>query len=227
MKKLHAFTFVALTLFLTACGGKSTDKTETTDEQQVAEKKGEIYAVNLENSKVDWKASHKGGFAPRWGTLAIKSGEVSVTDNELTAGDFVIDMQSLKVDPKSVTEKDKKYSELEDHLKSKDFFDVVINPTADFKITGVVNLEAPAADAIAGANKTVSGNLTLKGKALNVSFPAKVDVTDGVVTIQAKFTVNRADWGIKFGTSEADPAEWMISKDIEIGIDVKADKSKI
>lgn len=227
MRKLHAFTFVALTLFLTACGGKSTDKTETTDEQQVAEKKGEIYAVNLENSKVDWKAFHKGGFAPRWGTLAIKSGEVSVTDNELTAGDFVIDMQSLKVDPKSVTEKDKKYSELEDHLKSKDFFDVEINPTADFKITGVVNLEAPAADAIPGANKTISGNLMLKGKALNISFPAKVDVTDGAVTIQAKFTVDRTDWGIKFGTSEADPAEWMISKDIEIGIDVKADKSKI
>jgi polyisoprenoid-binding protein YceI len=224
MRKLHAFTFAALTLFLTACGGKSTDKTEATDEQQVAEKQGEIYTVNLETSKVNWKAFHKGGFAPRWGTLAIKSGEVSLTGGELAAGDFVIDMQSLKVDPKSVTEKDKKYSDLEDHLKSKDFFDVEKNPTADFKITSVANLETPADDAIPGANKTVSGNLTLKGKALNVTFPAKVAVTDGAVTIQAKFTVNRADWDIKFGTSEADPAEWMISKDIEIGIDVKAEK---
>lgn len=227
MRKLNAFTFVALTLFLTACGGKSTDKTETTDEQQVAEKQGEIYAVHLETSKVDWKAFHKGGFAPRWGTLAIKSGEVSVTDAELTAGDFVIDMQSLKVDPKSVTEKDKKYSDLEDHLKSKDFFDVGKNPTADFKITSVTNLETPGANAIPGANKTISGNLTLKGKVLNVSFPAKVAVTDDATTIQAKFTVNRADWDIKFGTSEADPAEWMISKDIEIGIDVKAEKNKV
>lgn len=224
MKKLNVLTLAAVTLFLTACGGKSSGETTTGEEQQVAEKQGEVYAVNLETSKVDWKAFHKGGFAPRWGTLAIKSGEVSVEGTELTAGDFVIDMNTLKVDPASVTEKDKKYTDLEGHLKNADFFDVEKNPTADFKITKVAALEAPAADAVEGANKTVSGNLTLKGKALNVSFPAKVSVVDGTATIQAKFTVNRADWDIKFGTSETDPAEWMISKDIEIGIDVKATK---
>jgi len=224
MRKSHAFAFAALTLFLTACGGKSTDETKTAEEQVVAEKQGEAYAVNLETSKVDWKAFHKGGFAPRWGTLAIKSGEVSLSGGELTAGDFVIDMQSLKVDPASVTEKDKKYTDLEAHLKNADFFDVEKNPTADFKITSVANLEGAAESAVAGANKTVSGNLTLKGKSLNVTFPAKVSVADGNVAIEAKFTVNRADWDIKFGTSETDPAEWMISKDIEIGINVKAAK---
>lgn len=224
MKKSHAFAFAALTLFLTACGGKSTDESKTAEEQVVAEKQGEAYAVNLETSKVDWKAFHKGGFAPRWGTLAIKSGEVSLSGGELTAGDFVIDMQSLKVDPASVTEKDKKYTDLEAHLKNADFFDVEKNPTADFKITSVANLEGAAESAVAGANKTVSGNLTLKGKSLNVTFPAKVSVADGNVAIEAKFTVNRADWDIKFGTSETDPAEWMISKDIEIGINVNAAK---
>ncbi len=111
MKKFSVLTLVAVTLFVTACK-KSSNETKTGEEQQVAEKKGEVLAVNLEASKVDWKAFHKGGFAPRWGTLAIKSGEVSIEANELTAGDFVIDMQSIKVDPASVTEKDKKYSEL-------------------------------------------------------------------------------------------------------------------
>jgi polyisoprenoid-binding protein YceI len=224
MKKFNVLTLAAVTLFLTACGGKSSEETKTGEEEKVAEKQGEVYAVNLETSKVDWKAFHKGGFAPRWGTLAIKSGEVSLEGTELTAGDFVIDMQSLKVDPASVTEKDKKYTELEGHLKSADFFDVEKNPTADFKITKVANLDAPATGAVPGANKTVSGNLTLKGKALNVTFPAKVTVADGVATVVAKFTVNRTDWDIKFGASEADPAEWMISKDIEIGVDIKAAK---
>ena len=223
MKKINVFALAAVTLFLTSCGGKSSDGS-TTEEQQVAEKQGELYLVNLESSKVDWKAFHKGGFAPRWGTLAIKSGEISVEGGELAAGDFVIDMQSLKVDPASVTEKDKKYNELEDHLKSADFFDVEKNPTADFKITSVSNLETPVEGAVAGANKTVSGNLMLKGKSLNVTFPAKVTVTDGNVALQAKLNVNRTEWDIKFGTSETDPAEWMISKDIEIGIDVKAAK---
>ena len=224
MKKFNLLTLAAVTLFLTACGGKSSEENTTTEEQQVAEKQGEVYTVNVETSKVEWKAFHKGGFAPRWGTLAIKSGEVSLESGELTAGDFIIDMQALKVDPASVTEKDKKYSELEGHLKSVDFFDVEKNPTADFKITKVTDLDAPAKDDVTGANKTVSGNLTLKGKALNVTFPAKVTVVDGAVTLQAKFTVNRSDWGIKFGTTESDPAEWMISKDIEIAIDVNATK---
>jgi len=223
MKKLNIFALAAVTLFLTSCGGKSTETT-TANEQTVAEKQGEIYAVTLESSKVDWKAFHKGGFAPRWGTLALQSGEVSLANGELTAGDFVIDMKSLTADPASVTEKEKKSTDLDAHLKNADFFDVEKFPTADFKITSVSNLEAPAENAVAGANKTISGNLTLKGKALNVTFPAKVTVTDGTAAIEAKFTVNRADWDIKFGTSEADPAEWGISKDIEIGINVTAAK---
>ncbi|WP_116788947.1 YceI family protein [Flavobacterium psychrotrophum] len=224
MKRINVLAFTAATLLFISCGGKSSESTSTSEEKEVAEKQGDVFAVNLETSKVDWKAFHKGGFAPRWGTLSIKSGEVASENGELTGGDFVIDMQSLKVDPASVTEKDKKSTDLEAHLKNADFFDVEKNPTAEFKITSVTSLATPPADAVAGANKTVSGNLTLQGKTLNVSFPAKVEVVDGNATLQAKFTVDRSEWGIKFGTSEANPAEWMISKDIEIGVDVKATK---
>lgn len=222
MKKLTVLALVGAALLFTACN----DKKETvTAEQEVAAKTGEVYNVDLAASKVDWKAFHKGGFAPRWGTLSLKSGEITVENDAVTSGDFVIDMTSLKVDPASVTEADKKPADLEAHLKNADFFDVEKQPTSDFKITAVADLagELPK-DAVAGANKTISGNLTLLGKTLNVSFPAKVTVAEGKASIEAKFTVNRADWGIKFGTDETDPAEWMISKDIEIGINVNASK---
>ena len=222
MKKLTVLALVGAALLFTACN----DKKETvTAEQEVAAKTGEVYNVDLAASKVDWKAFHKGGFAPRWGTLSLKSGEITVENDAVTSGEFVIDMTTLKVDPASVTEADKKPADLEAHLKNADFFDVEKQPTSDFKITAVADLagELPK-DAVAGANKTISGNLTLLGKALNVSFPAKVTVAEGKASIEAKFTVNRADWGIKFGTDETDPAEWMISKDIEIGINVNASK---
>ena len=222
MKKLTVLAFVGAALLFTACN----DKKETvTAEQEVAAKTGEVYNVDLAASKVDWKAFHKGGFAPRWGTLKLKSGEITVENDAVTSGEFVIDMTTLKVDPASVTEADKKPADLEAHLKNADFFDVEKQPTSDFKITAVADLagELPK-DAVAGANKTISGNLTLLGKTLNVSFPAKVTVAEGKASIEAKFTVNRADWGIKFGTDETDPAEWMISKDIEIGINVNASK---
>ncbi len=222
MKKLTVLALVGAALLFTACN----DKKETvTAEQEVAAKTGEVYNVDLTASKIDWKAFHKGGFAPRWGTLKLKSGEITVENDAVTSGEFVIDMTTLKVDPASVTEADKKPADLEAHLKNADFFDVEKQPTSDFKITAVADLagELPK-DAVAGANKTISGNLTLLGKTLNVSFPAKVTVAEGKASIEAKFTVNRADWGIKFGTDETDPAEWMISKDIEIGINVTASK---
>lgn len=224
MKKLSVIALASMGLLLASCGEKKTETTAAGQEQNVAEKQGDVFAVDTAASVVNWKAYHKGGFAPRWGTLSVSSGELSVADNQLTSGDFVIDMTSIKVDPASVTEKDKKHTDLEGHLKSADFFNVEKNPTADFKITKVEDLAAGAQNAIEGANKTVSGNLTLLGKTMNVTFPAKVDITDKSAAVKAQFTVNRADWGIKFGTSEADPAEWMISKDIEIGIDVKANQ---
>jgi len=225
MKKLSVIALVGVGLLAASCNKeKSADTAATATEQKVAESKGEVLAVDVATSVVNWKAFHKGGMAPRWGTLNVKSGDLSVEGGQLTAGNFVIDMNTIKVDPASVTEKDKKPGDLEAHLKNPDFFDVAKNPTSDFKITSVTDLKDAPKDAIAGANKTVSGNLTLSGKTVNVKFPAKVDVTDNSASVQAKFTVNRADWGLKFGTSEADPAEWMISKDIEIGVDVKAKK---
>lgn len=225
MKKLSVIALVGVGLLTASCNkDKSADTAATATEQKVAESKGEVLAVDVATSVVSWKAFHKGGMAPRWGTLNVKSGDLSVEGGQLTAGNFIIDMNTIKVDPASVTEKDKKSGDLEAHLKNPDFFDVAKNPTSDFKITSVTDLKDAPKDAIAGANKTVSGNLTLSGKTMNVTFPAKVDVTDNSASVQAKFTVNRADWGLKFGTSEADPAEWMISKDIEIGVDVKAKK---
>lgn len=212
------------TLFFAACGGSSSNNASTAKEQQVAEKQGDVYSADLNASKITWKAFHKGGFAPRWGTLSLKSGELSAAADQLSSADIVIDMQSLKVDSTSVTEKDKKYTELEAHLKSADFFDVEKNPTAQFKVTSITDLATAPSDAVPGANKTVSGNLTLLGKTVNVTFPAKISIADGKADVSAKFTVNRTDWGIKFGSTSADPAEWMISKDIEIGIDLKAAK---
>ena len=225
MKKISVIALVGVGLLVASCNTKEKTETSTaTTEQAVAESKGEALAVDAATSVVNWKAFHKGGFAPRWGTLNVKSGDISIEGGQVVAGNFTIDMTSIKVDPASVTEKDKKPADLEAHLKNPDFFDVEKNPASDFKITSVADLKEIPKDAVAGANKTVSGNLTLMGKTMNVTFPAKVDVVDNTAAIQAKFTVNRTDWGIKFGTSEADPAEWMISKDIEIAIDVKAKK---
>lgn len=222
MKKIFLPMMAGAAILFASCGGNSSN-TKVSEQQEVAEKQGDVYAADVEVSSVSWRGTHKGGLAPRWGTLSIQSGELSVDGGNVTAGDFVINMPSLQVDPASVTEADKKASDLQDHLKSADFFDVEKFSTATFHITQVADLsEELAKDAVEGANKLVSGNLTLLDSTLNVSFPARIDVQDDKVSVHAKFTVNRVDWGIKFGTSDLDPAEWGISRDIEIGVNLEA-----
>ena len=49
--------------------------------------------------------------------------------------------------------------------------------------------------------KTVVGDLTVKGKTKEVSFPATVVVTDTEVTINSEpFKINRVDFGVNFGS---------------------------
>lgn len=74
-----------------------------------------------------------------------------------------------------------------------------------------------------GATNTVSGNLTIKDKTVNVKFPAKVAITDNEISVESKFTINRQDWGLTYGT-EGDPKDWGISQDVDIELNIKAKK---
>jgi len=224
MKQLNTFVLAGIAFFALACNNGGSDKAATTTEQQVAEGHGAPFAVNVDSSAVSWKAYHKGGFAPRWGTLNIQSGEFTVDGDQITSGTFVIDVNSLWVDPSSVTEADRKVEDLQAHLKSEDFFNAAVHPTATFSITSVTNFEAETAgsSAVDGANKVVSGNLTLRDSTINITFPARITVAEGSASVAANFTVDRTVWGLKFGTAEADPADWIVAKDFEVGVDIVA-----
>ncbi|RZK44006.1 MAG: YceI family protein [Pedobacter sp.] len=223
MRKL-LFALPALFL-LASCGGSSSDNAATTTEQTAAEQKGESFAVDTLSSSVDWKGAHKGGLAPRWGKINVSSGTISVANDSVTGGEFVIDMTSLKVDPASVTEEGKKATDLEGHLKNEDFFDVTKAPTAKFVITKIGAYNAGEVKSlIADANYLISGNLTLKDSTVNVTFPAKIQVSGTSVSANAKFVIDRSVWGINYKT-EGSPENWMISKDVEIGLTISAKKN--
>jgi polyisoprenoid-binding protein YceI len=222
MRKL-LFALPALFL-LASCGGSSNNTTTT--EQVAAEQTGETYLVDTATSVVDWKGTHKGGLAPRWGTIKVDLGTISVANDSISGGEFIINMKSLNVDVAAVGKEEGKTSaDLEGHLKSADFFDVEKAPTAKFVITSVAPYtEAAGASLVADPNYVISGNLTLKDKTLNVTFPAKVSVSATAVNATAKFVIDRSAWGISYQT-EGSAADWMISKDVEVGFSVNATKN--
>lgn len=226
MKKTLILSF-AVTALLISCKGSTGDKTVTTDEQEVAAQTGTKYAVNKDKSDLKWKGYHKGGLNPRYGTLKT-DGSVSVDDNGVvTGGTFVIDIKIIAADESSVdpaASGGKTATDLTGHLLSADFFESEVYPTATFEITNVAPFDATTnTNVVADANSLVSGNLTIKGKTVNVTFPAKVTVTGDNVNIFSQFAINRQDWGLVYG-AEGDPKDWMISQEVDIELNVNATK---
>jgi len=218
--KQFIFIILAATLTLSACTNSS-QNASTTTAQETSAATGQEYTVDTTASVVTWQATHKGGFAPRYGTLRLSQGSFSVDNGTITGGNFIVDLNSLLVDTASVTEKDKKASDLQAHLKSPEFFDAAKYPTAKFVITNVVPYDSTKVKSLTNdATHLVSGNLTIKDSTLNVTFPAKILVSDVSVNIEAKFSVDRTSWGLRYG-AEGDPADWMVSKDFDLGFNVK------
>lgn len=224
MKKLSIFALSAF-LFAVSCKESKTDTATTATEQTVAQGAGESYAVKTDSSAVIWTATHKGGLMPRFGTTKT-SGTLSVADGNLVSGTLTSDISTLTTDPKSVdpaANDGKTSAELDDHLKGADFFDVAKYPTVKFEITKVEDLAAGTDSKTEGANKTVSGNLTIKDKTVNVTFPAKVEVTATEVKLWSKFTINREDWGLAYGT-DGDAKDWAISQEVDLDMNIVATK---
>lgn len=220
----QTISIFALALTLAACGGASSDQAKTDEKQEAAVATGSSYVIDTLATTVDWQATHKGGFAPRFGVISVNDGSLSVENGAITGGNFTINLTGLKVDTASVTEPDKKAADLEAHLKSPDFFDVAQYPAAKFVITKVVPYDSTVQKSLLpGATNLISGNLTLKDSTLNITFPAQVTITDNEVNAHAKFTIDRSAWGISYKT-DGSPENWMISKDVEVGFNLKAAK---
>lgn len=217
---------IAAGSFLVSCKDSNSDKSTVAEEQTVAAETGVTYNLDAENSSLKWKAYHKGGLDPRFGTVK-STGTISAENNEVTGGSFVIDMNSLTTDPTAVDAAKsggKTSVDLDGHLKNADFFEVDKYPTAKFEITSVAKFDsAKDKSNIADANYMVSGNLTLKDKTVNVTFPAKITVSETEVALLSNFTINRQDWGLTYG-AEGDVKDWGISQEVDIELNVKAKK---
>lgn len=110
-------------------------------------------------------------------------GTVKVSGDQVVGLDFVVDMASVNADHPKLTV----------HLKDADFFDVGKFPTSTFASTKVA--AKAGAD---GATHEVTGTLTIRGKAKQVTFPATIGQKDGAYTAHTEFVLNRKDFDIVY-----------------------------
>jgi len=144
----------------------------------------QIQKVNTEKSTIHWLGKKIGG--QHDGYINIKSGSIELKNNNLYAGEFNIDMNSISCSDLEDAGYNKK---LVGHLKSDDFFGVDKFPTAKLKVT--------SASKFINNKSSVKAELTIKGKTENITF----DITKNKNLYTAKIDVDRSKFDVKYGST--------------------------
>lgn len=158
------------------------------------------WTVDPMHSSVNFNIKHM-GISFVQGRFDKFDGKVSTPGATLDNAQFNFSVQTESINT-GVEPRDK-------HLKSADFFDAEKFPSMKFESTSLVKGK--------NNNYTLKGKLTVKDVTKEVSIP----VTFGGVTknqqgkdvagLQAKFTVNRLDYNIKY-----DPTGAGLAKDVDV-----------
>lgn len=222
MKKntlLLLFSFISISSFISCSDAPKGDKATITDEQKAADEKGQSFMVDTAESLVRFNGIGVGKNHP--GNFKLSSGTVSVENNQISGGNFVINISSMDLDQKE----EMFQSKLKPHLLSGDFFDVEKFGTANFEITNVEPYKPDDKDTsiVEGANFNVSGNLTLKGETKNVTFPAYIELDENKLMAKANFDIDRTQWKMNYGNDKT-LKDKFISETVNIELDLQAKK---
>ena len=180
-------TIIAGLLILSACSDPASDKTKAVTSEaapvasQPATAQGQKYVITPQNSQITFVASKVTG--SHNGSFGDFSGQIDYNGTpEQSRVNINIKSDSITTDTPDLTK----------HLKTADFFDVAKFPEATFVSTAI------KAGGENGASHTVTGNLTMHGVTKSVTFPATINVTPDVATVDSTFTINRKDFGLNY-----------------------------
>jgi polyisoprenoid-binding protein YceI len=149
------------------------------------------------------------------GTMGKVTGKVVLDDGDITKSTV-----DVTIDVKGINTKEPKR---DDHLRSKDFFDVEKFPNITFKSTKVEK---------AGDKLKVTGDLTIRGTTKPVTLEAMVTnevknpftkATTRGVTATAK--INRKDFGLTWNVA-LEAGGVMVGEEVEISVDAELIKQE-
>jgi polyisoprenoid-binding protein YceI len=211
---------IALGLAVAACNNAPKgDQAKITEEQQTAEASGQTFSVDTAASSIKFTGNGVG--KNHVGRFRLTSGNVAIANNQITGGDFLINIKSMELDQKESMFQDK----LKPHLLSGDFFDAEKFGTAKFEITKVEPYKPNGSDTslVEGANFNVSGNFTLKEETKNITFPARIDLDENTLKAKANFDIDRRQWKMNYGNDKT-LGDKFISETVNVELDLQAKK---
>ncbi|MCH7613523.1 MAG: YceI family protein [Candidatus Marinimicrobia bacterium] len=150
--------------------------------------------IDTQNSNLEWVGRKVTG--THNGTIQILKGTVRLKNDILMGGTFILDMTTivnLDIESEEWSQK------LVGHLKSDDFFSVASHPTATLEIAKAQFRRSKKATE---ANYEISGVLTIKGIAKDVSFPARIVRNEHGYEATGKIDLDRTRWDIRYGSGK-------------------------
>ena len=166
MKKLFKSSALILSIFLTLSLMASTP--------------GEPKPVK--SSSVSWTASKVTG--THSGIITLEESHLEMDGDRIVGGRIEVNMSTIVVTDLEGESK----ANLEGHLKSNDFFDVGVYPTASLEITGATSND--------DGSQQVSGNITIKGETQPITFT--MSIKGNYVT--TSLNIDRTKFGIRYGS---------------------------
>ncbi|HLW14100.1 MAG TPA: YceI family protein [Flavobacteriaceae bacterium] len=220
MKKqiLNLFLVTAVALGAVSCKNNQESAEEALVLEEVNEEvTSKDFVIDAQNSTIKWEGYKPG--TTHDGLVALQEGKFILKDKQIVEGNFVIDMASIEVLDLEGEYKERLENHLTGHLEGTEgqFFDVGEFPTANFKVKGT---------SLVDGTPFLVGDLTLKEKTNEVSFPFEVEMVDNqVVSIKtAPFIIDRSKWDIKFKSKSffENLGDNFISDDIQLEIELVA-----
>ncbi len=195
------------------CGGPSKEENKNTaSASSVSLHAGneKYVAIDTKESVVTWKGSNS--FGSHAGYVYISKGELMIETGQLVGGAVEVDMNTIE-DTDHGSD-----NNLIKHLKDPDFFDVKKFPFSTIAITRVASINVD--------DKEITGNLTIKGITHPVTFPAKMEVKDGIVKANGKLVIDRTKWDVRYKSGKFfdNLKDQAIADDIEFDIKIVAKK---
>ncbi|MFT6866832.1 MAG: polyisoprenoid-binding protein YceI [Cyclobacteriaceae bacterium] len=201
-----------LIIFLFSCKQKkSSPEIDIPAKSIVAYPNADTLKVDLNKSVITWIGSKP--TTQHDGIIELDNGLVIIDNNQLIGGFVSININTLKV--MDINPSKEEHKKLTDHLMSVDFFDVLNYPKGAFEIISIKpydstyhferkeivfpskNQPATAASfAVREPNVVILGNLTIKDVTEQITFPANVEFKTSLITIEAKFNLDRTKWNL-------------------------------
>lgn len=222
MKILKTTSALALAVILSiACtSDPKGDEAKVSEAEEVTEAEGMEIIVSSDEADMEFVGTKPTG--RHYGNIALNEGSIKVKDGKITGGKFVFDLNKITIT--DLKDDEENHQKLVGHLQSDDFFDAENHPQVKFELVSLKSLnpekKAESYDSyqddmeqpkenekimnlpefeLEGATHEVTGNLTMRGKTLAITVPAKVEVTDNGVKAFTNFSIDRTKWGLMYG----------------------------